>query len=1208
MRRAMGALAVIVLLIGCAVGTTRLAAQVVSGSISGTAADTTGAVVPEVQVRATNQATRVELTTVTDKGGAFRLNLLPVGTYTVELSKTGFQTASLANIVVNAGVDRGLGPVQLQLGSVTTKVVVNESSTALIETTQAQVSTTFTSSYLTSFAGVQENQGLDSFLLQLPGVINARDQGFANSDGAVFSVNGLRQRNNDEQIDGQNNNDNVVAGPALFVANPDFVQETQVSTSNFGPEYGRNSGSVVNQITRSGTNNWHGAIAGNESNTVYNSLTNTAIFFNHLKKLPRTNNEFTSAAVGGPMVKDHAFIFGGFDDNIVASNTQYTTVGVTPTANGIAQLAACYPNSSTVAALSAIGPAAISAGNPRIVGAPFTTTTTESPVTPGGTCNVQLATLARTLGTPTHIYDWVTKADLSSGPNRFYARYLFQHTSVINADAGSGAAASGFPNNIPSLAQNIVLGWTRSITSAMTNEFRVGFGRTHVEFGGNSIGNVPTAGALADALTSIAIGADGPITYQGMGVPNNTPSQRIVNTWQGQDNWAYVHGRHQWKAGVNFTYQRTPNTFLPGLNGIYNFNPIASVPVAISPTGCSPIAARASLSALTSFACNVPNFIAIANGPTTLDYREKDTFLYVGDDFRIKDNLTLNLGLTWTYYGQPANLFHDITTKRESNPATAFWNTKLPLSARTNPTIPVVYNSFGPSVGFAWTPRIWQRLTGNGKTVVRGGYRLSYDPAFYNIYLNVAAGAPAVLASTVQGIQPNGKVLQLPASGKGPDVRASLAQFLALGTQDPRSNLEINVPSDFGPDRVHQWSFGIQRELTTHTVFESRYVGNHGFDLFQAINGNPLVSSLAASFPNLVPKGVTGCAAGNVAPPPGSTASPATGRENCNEGLLLTYSNQGYSDYNGIQNEFRANNFFNQLTMTASYTFSKATDNASEVFNSVGGGSTIAYAQNPFDIKKGEHGLSGLDVPHQFTANAIEALPFFRNQPGVLGRFLGGWSLSGNYILASGQPYTPIQLFLDTLSGGFDVDNPWQITVPGINDSARPFVGNLSAPATSVGIFAGDACSVFGAACKLAPNTLIDFSTLNSTLSTTATVTPVTQKQVRLIVNGAESEKVFNSPFGNATRNSLRDYWQNIANIGVFKSIKFNERSALTLHMTMLNAFNHPNFNSIDPIIEHAGGSGFANGFGNPRLFPGAPNATAGVGQRQLFFGAKITW
>ncbi|MFZ0879506.1 MAG: carboxypeptidase-like regulatory domain-containing protein, partial [Candidatus Acidiferrales bacterium] len=212
-------LGAIVILSALLLSATRLSAQTTSGSISGTAVDASSAVLPGVQIRVINQGTKTEVTATTDNAGAFRLNLLPAGVYTLELTKEGFQTKSLSDISVAVSVDRGLGNIRLDVGSVSQKVVVNESSAALVETTQAQISATFDNKIVQTFVGSQEGQGLDSMFLMLPGVVNARDASFSNSNSGTntdFQSNGNRARNNDQEIDGQNNNDNSVSGPAVF--------------------------------------------------------------------------------------------------------------------------------------------------------------------------------------------------------------------------------------------------------------------------------------------------------------------------------------------------------------------------------------------------------------------------------------------------------------------------------------------------------------------------------------------------------------------------------------------------------------------------------------------------------------------------------------------------------------------------------------------------------------------------------------------------------------------------------------------------------------------------------------------------------------------------------------------------------------------------------------------------------------------------------
>lgn len=1196
--------------------------QVLKGSISGTVTDPQGAVVSGAQVKATNTATGAPLTTTTDGSGLFHFNLIPVGDYKVEVSATGFKTAVQNNVLVTAR-DSNLGAIKLTVGEANTTVEVTADA-PLIETNNAQVTNTFAGTALTTFAGVQENEGLDNLALFVPGVVSVRDNSFSNTNGgAGFSVNGLRGRNNDQQIDGQNNNDNSVAGPGLFVSDAEFVQQYVLVTNQFGPEYGRNAGSVVNIITKSGGNAWHGSIYGNENNSILNSLNNfqknnggdptagpftTDAHNNPLTKQPRLNDEFAGFTIGGPIVKNKLFLFGGFDEEILSTQSIYSTGAKTPTPLGLTQLAACFPGSTALAIFAKTGPFAISGGNPFPTN-PTPLTGPGSVTVAGCPSGVQFGGVTRILSTPFHGFNFTNRVDYQMGSDTLMARYIFNRGNNFNLDGCTNCAAAGYPINVPALSQAILVGWTHNLSSRMVNEARVGFNRLNVDFGGNSLGTVPTANAVDQAVTLVTIQSPG---FLSVGAATNLPQSRIVNTWQGQDNWNYVMGKHTLKAGVNYTFQRSPNIFLPNIDGAFRF------------------------ANWSNFVINNPNRVQLAAGNPSLDFREHDTFLYGGDDWKIGRNLTLNLGLTWSYYGQPANLFNQLEVPRESNPATALWaNTSsafttaganvigqpIPLQGvRAYPVFPAPKNSFGPSVGFAYSPQWGGFLTGHGKTTFRGGYRLLYDPPFYNIYINMSSASPAVFLQSFTGAAANSK--PLPGNGTGPAVRSAYASQLQSGVFDPRQFNNTTMSPNFGPDRVHSWSFGMERELTKKAAIEARYVGNRGENLFQSINGNPDVAGLQAVAPNLIPAGVTACPAAN------AVVAAAVGRANCNLGITRTRNNGGYSDYNGAQIEFRANQLFKQLTVRSAYTYSKTLDNVSEIFSTGAGGNTTTWAQNPFNTNSAEHSFSGLDIPHQWSILFTEELPFFKEQHGLAGHVLGGWAFSGNYILASGQRYTPVQAFsaFSTASG-----NPYDIGFLGAFvgfDTARPFMGSMSAPQTQVGIFASDACAIFvtgsfsspgGGGVKMcdstvvAPTTLISLTNLNKALAdpnfdpTTFVPGTVSPSQVRFITNARTAQSVFGTPFGNMPRNLPQDAITNTANFSVIKRVKMGEHASFEFRMSMLNALNHPNFQSVDAFIEDAGATPSSpfNGFGDPSLtnttYPGSNNAT-----RRINFGGTI--
>ncbi|MGE5322334.1 MAG: hypothetical protein ACM3SW_05710, partial [Actinomycetota bacterium] len=926
---------------------------------------------------------------------------------------------------------------------------------------------------------------------------------------------------------------------------------------------------------------------------------------NPLTKQPRLNDEFGGFTVGGPIVKNKAFLFGGFDQEILSTKQTYTSGGLAPTPTGLATLNGCFPGSAGLAAYQAVGPFTAPGGNPIA-----TNTTLFDGISNGSTtCNgVEFGNVQRTYSTPFHGFNFVTRADYQAGNDNFMARYLFNRGNNFNLDFGQGPA--GYPVSVPAISQAILVGWTHNLSSRMVNEARVGFNRLNVDFGGNSFGTVPTADGIGNAVANI--------TFQRAGVTvgpaTNIPQSRIVNTWQAQDNWNYVVGKHTFKAGVNYTFQRTPNIFLPAINGAFRFGPIGAQNNTIQ-------------TEWSNLVLNQPNSFTLAAGNPVLDFREHDTFLYGGDDWKIGNSLTLNLGITWSYYGQPANLFNSITVPRESDPATALWASvssptttgsatspingqPIPLSARTFPTFPAPKNSWGPSIGFAWNPQGGGMLTGDGKTTIRGGYRLLYDPPFYNIYINLSSSTPEVFLQNFSGAAATS--FGLPAVPTGPNVRAAYSGLVQTGVFDPRQFNETSMSPNFGPDRVHSWSLGIERETSKNSALEVRYVGNHGEDLFQSVNGNPFVTDLQADFPNLVPAGLTPCPAAQ------AVVFRAIGRADCNFGVLRKRTNGGTSDYNGVQVEFRANNLFKQLTLRTGYTFSKTMDNVSEIFSTFGGANSITFAQNPFNTTSAERSFSGLDIPHQWTITATEEIPYLKEQHGVLGHILGGWAISANYILASGQRYSPQQFgdafFTDLFGLGKDYyDFRFLGAFNSGVDSARAFLGNLSAPATSVGIYCGDLADpngFIGLPCPAGtPDTqLVSLTALGQTcLNFTNQLSnpngppacnfvPVTTKDVRYILNATTAQSVFGTPFGTAARNLSQDAISNVANMSVFKRFKVSEHNSFEFRASAQNVFNHPNFTSVDPFVDDAGQFGSFTGFGDPKTtgsaYPGFNNAT----------------
>jgi hypothetical protein len=229
---------------------------IITGSINGTVMDPTGAVIPEATVTAVSTSTGTTLQGKSNAQGFFQISDVPLGSYTITITATGFGSGKVDHVQVVAGNATSLGKETLRLGSSMQTVEVDASASDLINTETAQVETTIDSEQV---ASAPVTGALDNLALMVPGVVNVHMDGNSNTNGINFSVNGQRGRSNNSEIDGQTNNDTSIGGPSFFFDNQDAVQEIQVLTTDMGAQYGRNMGAIVNYITKNGTNSFHGS-------------------------------------------------------------------------------------------------------------------------------------------------------------------------------------------------------------------------------------------------------------------------------------------------------------------------------------------------------------------------------------------------------------------------------------------------------------------------------------------------------------------------------------------------------------------------------------------------------------------------------------------------------------------------------------------------------------------------------------------------------------------------------------------------------------------------------------------------------------------------------------------------------------------------------------------------------------------------------------
>lgn len=1147
-----------------------MAQGIVTGSISGTVEDPQGAVVSGAKVTAKHLATNRDYITASTSGGVVSLRTLPPGTYDVRVEAPSFRTFESKGVVVAVGSDTALGPVRLEVGASTETVTVEAAAAPLVEATTDQISETFTTQ---KTAGLPIGNTFDSLALFIPGVATAGDVSFSNNNGAEFAVNGQRARSNNFQLDGQNNNDNSIGGPSIFFGNQDAISEVQVVT-NYTAEYGRNMGAVVNYVTKSGTNAFHGTAYEFWTGNTFSSLENeekspvfgfctpgedSAVTGCTKPELPKLVDNRFGGTLGGPIVKDKIWFFGSgnFERQRFGGSPSSSAPSIVPTDNGIQQLISAFPNSPVGPLLSTIGPTAVKAGNPTFTDIQSVLVTDQ--IDPGtgfalpcttagvdGCTPIEFGAISRFVSSPFNNYEATGRVDFRLTPkDNFFARYIMQKTFNDGVDFGVGLFAGDW-QVIPGLSQQIGLDWARNFSNTFVNQVRFSYSRAYSFFNEGSFPSCSDKNALAcpteiDLVGGSPIAPDQNQDLISYGVAAGFPQGRIINVYQLQDNASILKGRHTLKFGGEVSQQRSPNVFLPFNNGDFLF------------------------ATFNDLVANTPEATFFALGNPRLPFKETDLAFYFQNDWRIRDNLTINLGLRWEWFQQAVNLLHDrsVAIQQGSNPQ---WDPSLPLSRTTVPKVDQDLNNFSPVVGFAWTPK--------NSLVVRGGFRMAYDPAFYNMFLNVATSAPAVNFATLFGPALGGPT-KLPSSGFfGTDLVPFLSPQVPLG--DPGFANELLVDPKFHNPYSQQWNFGIQRSFNSRVVMELRYVGNHTVGNFQTLNGNPALQPIIdAGLQNVIPSGLTPCTDPNA---PGSQFG--LGYADCTRGNLIRYGNTAWSKYNGLQSELRIGGWHG-LTATASYTWSKTIDNASEIFSTVGGGNTVSYAQNPFNTDRAERGPAGIDFPHVAGVTMIYELPFYKSQAGIMGRLLGGWQLNTTYRYSVGQPYTTIENH-----------NPASLCDAGQNfgrDPCRPILSGAGAPLDTVGQCTDSAAADCG---------LVDF----------ASGAPTTFSAVHWIYNDPTAASFFGTPFAGARRNILRGQPISTANLSMFKDVKLTEKFKLQFQAQAFNIMNVQFRGVPDPVLNHVGQGSFQNTkFNNNGGLAFAGNLTTdGIGRRRLLFGLKL--
>ena len=802
----------------------------------------------------------------------------------------------------------------------------------------------------------------------LPGATDAAgssiNAGLVNA-GAAFSINGQRPRSNNYMLDGTDNNNIWLTGEEQVLTIADAVEEVSVQTGNFSVEFGRAAGGVLNVITKSGTNDLHGTLLWRYRSQRFDSISNLDKL-DGFKQAVFSDNIFGFTG-GGPIRKNKTFFFAGFQQQYEHS-TSNNPIQI-PTANAVSQLQALFPNNSRLELyLSALG-------SLRGTGAPFPVALGVDPLTGIDRGSVQFATGSYVFPSVNDGPQWLGRIDhYQSEAHRLSLRFTYDSLLTLPSPGGSSGGLISFPGFIKEQAfthDNVAFTDSYTFGPSYTNEFRFSYERPDASLGTPWTGSVPAAQTLPG------------ITITGVAAPglNNLGQSYYGNNFLFQETQTKLKGGHALRYGVELVRQNI--TELPAAATVGH---VAFVPS----TGYSAFA----------------NFLDDFSGPSAVNTRvfgatpfhpgQLRQSYFFQDNWKVTPTLALTLGMRYENSGQPANAL------------------RYPAFAGFDPSQFLVSHEvhrdnldFGPAFGLAWSPSSrsgWLgRLFGDGKTVWRGGYQISYDAFYTQLMTTAAVGTPNAISTKSNA----------PNTGRGdPDWLEHLPTSAAAPSlTDAQTAIDPNLRSPY----TERWSFGVQRQLPQSMLLDVSYVGSESHRLYTLADRNPRLLTNAHPYQNY--------------------------------GQVLVFDNEGNSSYHALQARLERR-FSRGFQLSASYAWSKDIDSISDTSGGLAQSPASSNALTSVPISQGglrlDRGLSDYDRTHRLTIVYLWAIPGPRS--GWMRYAFGGWSLAGVTTFQSGAPFT--------VANGFDRNND-------TFTEDRPDIGNPNTPLNTRAVFSNKCATGF---------------------------------------------------------------------------------------------------------------------------------------------------
>ena len=923
------------------------AGQTSNGTIVGTILDKTGAAVPKATVKVSSvQFGEVPRVEITDAAGGYRFESLLPGTYTVTVTAAGFDELKVQNVQVKGSLAVNASGT-LEVSSVKNSIVVEASAAQELQTESGSLGGEISKEEITNLP-INSLNPVELVLTQ-PGVQDGTNQ-FAFTNGVQFTVNGTRPRANNFLIDGQDNNDNGITGQAFQTTNLQAVQEVVILTNSYSAEYGRGGGSVTNEISKTGTNDFHGDAWELNRNNSFAAIPAEQGFAG-VTKIARDNENTFGFDIGGPIKHNKLFVFGTsqWDRDFSAAVGQTLTI---PTAAGIATLKSLLPNPRVQLLLDSLGglvaPATPGSGLKSVALGPV----------PGSNGvdrgSVQVNFFQRAGGAEVGLSrEWRVRVDWNATPtDTLFASFRRGDSSLTPDFFNNPGTLPPFDTQQGGPAQAFTGAWTHTFSPQAVNEFRFSYSDIEFTFG-------ETAATLASPLANTpAINFNGQSGLAGLGVPTGTPNFRGHKSYQFQDALSYTIGRHTFKFGGDVDFVQVHDGVPFNSRGALNFFDNKADP---NTTPATP--------AYTDLANFIDNFTG-TSGTVSLQFGNPVVQPFIGiyapyaqDTWHLRPNFTVDLGLRYEYWGTVSNIlpFPAIDTSKFS----------FGLAGATFPALVTApqqgdKKDFAPRVGFAYTPHFWGRVFGaNG--VIRAGYGIFYDGIFTNIIDNSDSSEPNASGGSFTA----GKV------GRG---LANATGLLASVTPTPNAQDGItSVAANIRNPLTQQWNLDIQRELPGNFIMTVAYVGTRGERLYANRELNPGINQADAQ--------------GNLL------------RMNPNFGSVVVRGNYADSIYHSGQ--FTLDRKFSHgLLLRGAYTYSKLIDDGSDVFTTSGGSTFPIIITN----QSSDRGLSAFDRRHRFVGVYVWDVPYVHGEgygpKGILSYITRGWSWSGTFTAQTGNPET----------------------------------------------------------------------------------------------------------------------------------------------------------------------------------------------------------